>query len=213
MVHRSPLTPLRWAWEGICTAVRTERNMRVHVAVASAVLVPFLVAPFPPPEFWRIVTAVALVVGFELANTAIERAVDLAMPRRHPLAKAAKDAAAGAVLAVAAYAVLCGLLVFGPPLWHWATHGAWPYRDGHVLVAACAAMALAALWSTLPVVDGRVLWGAGLVAALGEPGVAAGLLALVSLWTWHTKGLRAQGPVVLGGVVGILLGIGVSTYL
>lgn len=213
MAHRSPLTALRWAWEGICAAVRTERNMRVHVAVASAVLVPFLFVPFPEAAFWRVVTAVALVMSFELANTAIERAVDLATPRRHPLAKAAKDAAAGAVLVMAGYAVLCGLLVFGPPLWQWATGGVWPYRDLHVLVVACAAIALAALWSALPLVDGRALWGAGLAAALGGPWVSGSLLAFVVLWTWQRKGLHVLGPVVLGGVLGILLGIGVSTYL
>ena len=213
MAQRSPVAALRRAWEGIGAAVRAERNMRVHVAVASAVLVPFLFVPFPEAAFWRVVTAVALVMSFELANTAIERAVDLATSRCHPLAKVAKDAAAGAVLVVAGYAVLCGLLVFGPPLWQWATGGVWPYRDLHVLVVACAAIALAALWSALPLVDGRALWGAGLAAALGGPWVAAGLLTLVSLWTWQTKGWRALGTVVLGGVVGILLGIGASAQL
>jgi len=50
-------------------------------------------------------------------NTAIESAVDLAMPRQHPLAKACKDLAAGMVLVAAIVAVTVGLLILGPPLW------------------------------------------------------------------------------------------------
>jgi len=203
----------RWAWAGICAAVRAERNMGIHLVIASIALAPFVFVPWPEAAFWRVVTAVALVLAFELANTAVERAVDLATTRRHPLAKAAKDAAAGAVLVVAGYAAVCGFLIFGPPVWQWMTQGVWPYRDGHVLVSACAAMALAALWSALAVVDGRILWGAGLVAVLGGPWVAAGLLVLVGFWTWQRKGLRALVPVMFGGALGILLGIGVGARL
>ena len=55
-----------------------------------------------------------LVIGAEMNNTAIERTVDLAMPHRHPLAKAAKDIAAGAVLVAAATSAVVGMLIFIP---------------------------------------------------------------------------------------------------
>jgi diacylglycerol kinase len=59
----------------------------------------------------------ALVWAAELFNTALEAAIDLASPNLHPLAKAGKDAAAGAVLVTAIGAILTGLLIIGPPLW------------------------------------------------------------------------------------------------
>jgi len=57
------------------------------------------------------------VVGLELMNSALERAVDLAEPRESALAAAAKNLAAGGVLVVSVVAVLVGLLVLGPKLW------------------------------------------------------------------------------------------------
>jgi len=53
----------------------------------------------------------------ELFNTALEIVVDMAMPEIHPLARAAKDVAAAAVLGGAVGAVIIGLLIMGPPLW------------------------------------------------------------------------------------------------
>ena len=64
--------------------------------------------------------AVAVCVGVQLAmetvNTAIEAIVDLASPEIHPLAKRAKDCAAGAALITACASVIVGLIVFVPAL-------------------------------------------------------------------------------------------------
>lgn len=60
---------------------------------------------------------IALVLILEGLNTAVEMCVDLAMPRRHPLAKHAKDLAAGTVLIASFTSVAVGLLILGPPLW------------------------------------------------------------------------------------------------
>jgi diacylglycerol kinase len=68
-------------------------------------------------EWAVLATTMALVLILEGLNTAIESAVDLAMPRQHPLAKACKDLAAGMVLVAAIVAVTVGLLILGPPLW------------------------------------------------------------------------------------------------
>lgn len=59
----------------------------------------------------------ALVLALELVNSALESTLDLVSPEFHPLVKRAKDAAAGAVLVAALFAVLVGLWVLGPPLW------------------------------------------------------------------------------------------------
>jgi undecaprenol kinase len=53
-------------------------------------------------------------IALELVNSAIERVVDLASPDIHPLAKEAKDIAAGAVLVFAAASAIIGLLIFLP---------------------------------------------------------------------------------------------------
>ena len=57
---------------------------------------------------------ISLVIGAELFNTAMERVVDLASPNIHPLAKDAKDIAAGAVLVFASASVIIGILIFLP---------------------------------------------------------------------------------------------------
>ena len=64
-----------------------------------------------------LVLTMAFVVAAELFNTAIESAVDLVTTEYHPLAKAAKDAAAGGVLVAAFSSVIVGLIIFGPRIW------------------------------------------------------------------------------------------------
>jgi diacylglycerol kinase (ATP) len=58
-----------------------------------------------------------IVIGAEGANTAIEAVVDLVSPSYHPLAKIAKDVAAGTVLLAALGAVVIGMIIFLPRLW------------------------------------------------------------------------------------------------
>jgi len=106
----------RHACLGIVYTVRKERNMRFHLWAAAAVMLIAALLRLQPLEWAMLIGACALVLTAELINTAIEKAVDLAMPQFHPLARIAKDAAAGAVLAAAICAALIGLLVLGPRL-------------------------------------------------------------------------------------------------
>ena len=55
-----------------------------------------------------------MVIALELVNTAIESVVDLVTTERKPLAKTAKDTAAGAVLVAAIMAAIVGLIIFVP---------------------------------------------------------------------------------------------------
>ena len=59
---------------------------------------------------------ICLILGLELVNTAVEAVVDLASEDYHPLAKKAKDTAAGAVLIAAMAAAVIGVIIFGPKL-------------------------------------------------------------------------------------------------
>lgn len=100
------------AFEGIIYATRTERNMRVHFLIAALVLVATLVLRLDRYYVVATITLIALVLSLELMNTAIESIVDLLTVAHHPLAKTAKDAAAGAVLVAAVGAALCAYLIF-----------------------------------------------------------------------------------------------------
>ena len=102
-----------YAVAGFLTATK-EQNLRFHLFSAVIVIIAGILTGLSSTE-WMIVTIVmALVIGAELINTAIERVVDLASPEIHPLAKDAKDIAAGAVLVFAVASVIIGLLIFLP---------------------------------------------------------------------------------------------------
>lgn len=107
----------RYAVRGIALTFAAEANLRVHLAVAEAVLYVAAVEGLPRIEWAALILAIALVLAIELVNTAIERAVDLTVGQRmHPLAAAAKDAAAGAVLLAAAGAAAVGFVILWPRL-------------------------------------------------------------------------------------------------
>jgi diacylglycerol kinase len=107
---------LRYAYEGIAYALNTQPNMKFHFCAAFVALISALFFQLGRLEILFILLAVTLVIMAELVNTGIEKAVDLAMPDRHPLAKIAKDTAAAAVLVSAAFAVVVGVLVFYEPV-------------------------------------------------------------------------------------------------
>ena len=108
---------LSFALDGLRHALRSQRNFRIHVTVAAAVIIAGLALRINRSE-WAIVAAlIALVIALELLNTAIEALVDLASPAPHPLAKAAKDTAAAATLAAALGSAAAGLIIFLPRIW------------------------------------------------------------------------------------------------
>lgn len=114
--NRTEKESFRNALEGIAYAMKHEPHMRIHLAASVVVLVAAAWLELSPEDWLWLLSAVAAVWVTELLNTAVERAVDLASPGSHELAKIAKDTAAGAVLVASVYAVAVGLLVLGPPL-------------------------------------------------------------------------------------------------
>jgi diacylglycerol kinase len=105
------------AFRGWHYVLRTQKNMWIHSAVATAVFVLGLWLHLPARDWAVIILTTAVVFAAEFLNTAIEAVVDLASPNRHPLAKIGKDVGAAAVLVAALAAILIGLLILGPPLW------------------------------------------------------------------------------------------------
>ncbi len=108
---------LAFAFAGMRHALYSQRNLRIHVTVAAAVVTAGLALRINRSEWAIVVTLIALVIGLELLNTAIEALVDLTSPVLHPLAKVAKDTAAGAILVAAVGSAIVGLIIFLPRLW------------------------------------------------------------------------------------------------
>jgi diacylglycerol kinase (ATP) len=101
-----------FAIEGIIHVLRTQRNMRIHFAIAVGVLVAALAFDVSRLELIALLLAIAFVLIAEMVNTAIEAAVDVASTSFDPMAKLAKDIGAGAVLIAALNAIAVGYLVF-----------------------------------------------------------------------------------------------------
>ena len=99
------------AIEGILYTARTQKHMRHHFAAALFILTAALLLRVTSVEFMLIALAVSFVLFAELLNTAIEVVVDMISPEFHPMAKIAKDVAAGAVLVAAFGTAILGYLV------------------------------------------------------------------------------------------------------
>ena len=106
-----------YAFNGLWYALRTQVNMRVHLAIAVLTILLGILLHISTVEFAIIFVMIAIVFIAEMVNTVFELTIDLFSPEYHPLAKTAKDLAAGAVLLSAIFAIIVGLLIFGPRLW------------------------------------------------------------------------------------------------
>ena len=105
---------LKYAIEGIEKCFLRERNLKIHIFIMGCVIICGFAFHISYFEWMICLLLFAIVISLELVNTAIEAVVDLCSPQKHPLAKYAKDVAAGAVLVSAIIAVLIGLLIFIP---------------------------------------------------------------------------------------------------
>ena len=106
----------RYAFAGLAYCFRTQRNFRIHIAFAIGATLVGLFLGLTWVEWAVLVGIFVLVLSAEMVNTMIEALVDLVTLEYHPLAKIAKDVAAGVVLLTAIGAVVVGLIIFGPRL-------------------------------------------------------------------------------------------------
>jgi len=105
---------LKNAINGIKTALKTQKNLRLHFLTAILVIVLGILFKISLTEFVLLLITICLVVVAEVFNTAMEFTVDLVSPEFNKHAKKAKDVSAGGVLVTAVVAILNGLLIFGP---------------------------------------------------------------------------------------------------
>lgn len=107
-----------YAFEGVGYLLRTQRNAQIHCLVGLCALALGAVLRIERWEWLGLALIITIVLAAEGVNTAVEAAVDLAAAgSHHPLAKIAKDVAAGAVLLCAIAAVVVGCIIFLPHLW------------------------------------------------------------------------------------------------
>lgn len=114
-----------YALSGITYAVRTQKNMKIHTLALILVLTAGFWLELSGLEWSMVLIMVGIVIICEMLNTAMEALVDLETQNYHPLAKTAKDVAAGAVLIACILSVIIGLLIFVPKVLNKLSIFAW----------------------------------------------------------------------------------------
>ena len=101
-----------YALQGVAAIVRRERNFKVMLTVGALAVAMGFALRIDALSWVAVVCMIGMVLGGEMLNTAVEAVVDLASPDIHPLAKLAKDVAAGAMLVLSCAAAVGGLIVY-----------------------------------------------------------------------------------------------------
>ncbi len=116
MKSKKLLNSFIYAFQGIFSAFKSERNMKIHVSIMTLVILSGIFLKIEIKEWLTCIILFAIVIAGELFNTAIEAVVDLAMPKFHEKAKLAKDISAGGVLVLAIGSAVIGLIIFVPKI-------------------------------------------------------------------------------------------------
>jgi diacylglycerol kinase (ATP) len=239
----SPPTPGRaptlidsfnYAFEGIIHVLRTQRNLRIHFAVAIAVIAAAAAFGVDRIELICLLLAIAFVLVAEMVNSAIEGAIDVSTTSFDPNAKLAKDIAAGAVLISTVTALAVGYLIFAHAAAHRTAHFLDRVRD------APAEITLVALVLVLLVVITTKAWtGSGTPLRGGLPSGHAAIafagwmaatyvisdqhrflissltfiMALLVAQTRVESGVHSAMEVLYGGALGALVTLGVFQLL
>lgn len=110
------INSFKYAICGIATAMKTEKNLKIHIGIMLLVIIGGLVFNISNSEWIICIILFGSVISTELFNTAIEITVDIAMPEKNEKAKKAKDISAGAVLITAITSAVIGLIIFIPKI-------------------------------------------------------------------------------------------------
>jgi diacylglycerol kinase (ATP) len=226
-VRRTPpiIQSLNWAFEGVIHVLRSQRNMRIHFALATAVLILAFSYGVTKLELMALLVAISFVLIAEMVNTAIEATIDLATTSFDPLAKIAKDIAAGAVLIAAVNAVVVGYLVFADRLTQPSSRLVTEVREAPINLTLIALILI-----VLIVIASKALTGSGTPLSGGLPSGHAALafggwtaitfivdeqrvvvsfvaliMALLVAQTRVESGIHTTSEVVLGAVTGTLV--------
>jgi diacylglycerol kinase (ATP) len=219
------LDSFNYAFEGIIHVLRTQRNMRIHLGVAIVVIVAAVAADVSKMELAALFVSISFVLVAEMFNSAIERAIDVATSSFDPMAKLAKDIAAGAVLIAAINAVGVGYLVFSGKNATRAARLIDRVREvpAELTIVALALTVIAVIWLKAWTGSGTPLRGglpsghaavafAGWVAVTYATGQShrflvstiTFVLALLVAQTRLESGVHSSIEILLGGLLGAL---------
>jgi diacylglycerol kinase (ATP) len=225
---RDLVGPFRVALGGLVYTFKTQRHMRFHLYVVLIVVMLGILVNLQLREMLVLLFTISLVLVAEMFNSAIEATVDLVSPNYNPLAKFAKDIAAGAVLITTIIALAVGgLLILGDNRWEQLKINLTSEAPGLPFVGRMVLGGIVVF--TVVVIGkglgqrGRVLQG-GLVSGhsafafllatsamfLTENALATGiaflLAALVAQSRWEAK-IHTVVELCLGAAVGVITGL------
>ncbi len=222
----NPLSGFKYAAEGVVHVYRTQKHMRFHFLMLIMVLMVSMLFGLGRGETLILLLTISLVLIAEMFNTAVEAVVDLVTQTYHPLAKFAKDIAAGAVLMATLNALAVGfiLLLGGRPENSFESNLG--IRSPEIItVMTLGILLLLALVLVRKVAGGKGTFLRGGVlsghTALGfffaaaiifaSPNnlarVSAVVLALIIAQSRVDAGIHSLREVILGGLLGTLIGV------
>ena len=225
---RSLVQSFNYAFEGVIFTLATQRNMRIHFFAASCAMVACVVLGVSRVEFGLVLISAAFVIAAEMINTAVEAAIDVATTTFNPLAKIAKDTAAGAVLIASFNAVIVAYLVFGDKVGSPSAEVLKAVRNTPVHITFVALVVTFLAVVALKTITGRrgtplrggfpsghaaiafAAWMAisFVTANATYAPLASSLTFLLALLVCHTRvesGVHTWGEVIAGALVGSLL--------
>lgn len=104
------------AFAGMAYFFTNDRNGKIHLAIAVAVIITSITLNIAALEWLVILLCIVLVIGLEMMNTALEKLCDLVEPNYHPTIKVIKDVSAAAVILSAIISVVIGVIIFLPKI-------------------------------------------------------------------------------------------------
>ncbi|CCY45805.1 diacylglycerol kinase DagK [Clostridium sp. CAG:1193] len=116
MKNKKLINSFKYAFSGIATAFKSEKNMKIHFTMMMLVIIFGILLKISLNEWLVCIMLFCMVIGSEMINTAVENVVNLAMPTKNEVAKNAKDISAGAVLVFAIGSAIIGLIIFIPKI-------------------------------------------------------------------------------------------------
>lgn len=222
---RPLIQSFNFAFEGVIHTLATQRNMRIHFFAAAVAMFACLGFGVTRVELAIVIFAASFVIAAEMLNTAVEAAIDVATTSFNPLAKVAKDVAAGAVLIATFNAIAVGYLIFAPKLGDPSRTILLEIRDAPVHITFIALVLTLLGVISLKVVSGRdgtplrggwpsghaaIAFAAWTAIAFVTAGTSYGtlvaaltfVLALLVLHTRVEAGVHTVGEVIAGAIVG-----------
>lgn len=113
---KARLKSFGYAMNGIREVIKSEMNMRIHLAASLLVIIMGLIFSINWIEWIFIIICIALVLSAEIANTVVEKYLNAIHPEFNPKIGLIKDMAAAAVLILALSSFSIGMIIFLPKI-------------------------------------------------------------------------------------------------